>query len=500
MDGHPQGSHEYEPTILLLKYLLDTSPSLSNVHTEAYFDSWPEGPSVLDEADVIVVNSAGTDQGLDAHGLYARGRFEQVKKQMERGCGLVMLHNSTVHPMEYHEPATEWLGGHFDYETAEGESPYYSRVQNKVWDLVFAAPEHPISRGLSDFTIKEEVYFRMRFRDSDPRLQPILLKQADGPPLENALSWAVEREGGGRGFSFTGGHYFSHWWNPNFRGLVLNGIVWAAGIEIPDGGIASQLEDPIKMLIVTGHDHPVHDWEAVTVALIHALELDPRVSVDVTETIEDLAGEGIKEYDALVMNYNNWGGLPGPSAEAKENLVNYLSGGGGLTAMHFTSGAFNGTLPKNQESDWELFRTEILAGVFTWGESGHGPYGPFRVEITERAHPITDGLAGFETADELYDGLSADPSIEPLISAHSQRTGKEKPLAWAREYGSGRVFQTVLGHSDESIHRAATLIRRGAVWSAGRDQLPFDPLIVLANKTGLRKGRAWMPSSEKESE
>ena len=121
MDGHPQGSHEYEPTILLLKYLLDTSPSLSNVQTEAYFDSWPEGPSVLDEADVIVVNSAGTDQGLDAHGLYARGRFEQVKKQMERGCGLVMLHNFTVHPMEYHEPATEWLGGHFDYETAEGE-------------------------------------------------------------------------------------------------------------------------------------------------------------------------------------------------------------------------------------------------------------------------------------------------------------------------------------------------------------------------------------------
>ena len=501
MDGHPQGSHEYEPTMLLLKHLLDTSPSLSNVQTEAYFDGWPEDPSVLDEADVIVVNSAGTDQGLDMHGMYARGRFEQVRKQMERGCGLVMLHNSTVHPMEYDEPATEWLGGHFDYETAEGESPYYSRVQNKVWDLVFAAPEHPISWGLSDFTIKEEVYFRMRFREGDPRLQPILLKQADGPPLENTISWAVEREDGGRGFSFTGGHYFSHWWNPNFRGLVLNGIVWAAGIEIPEGGIVSQLADPIKMLIVTGHDHPAHDWEAVAVALIHALELDPRVSVDVTETIEDLAGEGIKEYDALVMNYNNWGGLPGLSDEAKENLVSYLSEGGGLAAMHFTSGAFNGTIPKNQESDWELFRTQILAGVFTWGESGHGPYGPFQVEITERAHPITDGLAGFETADELYDGLSVDPSIEPLISAHSQRTGQEEPLAWAREYGSGRIFQTVLGHSDESIHKAATLICRGAVWSAGRDQLSFDPPRVLANKTGLRKGSAWTPSSsEAESE
>ena len=496
MDGHPQGSHEYEPTILLLKYLLDTSPSLTNVQTEAYFDSWPEDPSVLDEADVIVVNSAGTDQGLDYHGLYARGRFEQVKKRMERGCGLVMLHNSTVHPMKYHEPAIEWLGGHFDYETAEGESPYYSRVRNQEWNLVFPAPEHPISRGLSDFTIKEEVYFRMRFRDGDSRVQPILLKQADGPALENAISWAVEREDGGRGFSFTGGHYFSHWWNPNFRGLVLNGIVWAAGIEIPEGGIVSQLEDPIKMLVLTGQDHPAHDWEAVTVALIHALELDPRVKVNVTETIEDLAGEGIKEYDALVLNYNNWGGHPGLSAEARENLVNYLAAGGGLTAIHFASGAFNGTIPNNQESDWELFRTKILSRAFTWGESGHDPYGAFQVEVTPLNHPITDGVSGFETVDELYHTLAGDPSVEPLITAHSQKTGKEEPLAWAREYGSGRVFQTVLGHSDESIRKAATLIRRGTVWSAGRDPFPFDPPAVLANKSGLRNGSAWMPSSE----
>ena len=42
----------------MLKYLLDTSASLTNVQTEAYFDSWPEDPSVLDEADVIVVNAA----------------------------------------------------------------------------------------------------------------------------------------------------------------------------------------------------------------------------------------------------------------------------------------------------------------------------------------------------------------------------------------------------------------------------------------------------------
>ena len=44
-----------------------------------------------------------------------------------------------------------------------------------------------------------------------------------------------------------------------------------------------------KALILTGHNHPAHDWRATTAALILALEQDPRAIVHVTENIDDLA-------------------------------------------------------------------------------------------------------------------------------------------------------------------------------------------------------------------
>ena len=54
-------------------------------------------------------------------------------------------------------------------------------------------------------------------------------------------------------------------------------------------------------------------------------------------------------------------------------------------------------------------------------------------------------------------------TLEPLVTAKSKDTGKGEPLAWAYSYGKARVFQTVLGHSAESIRGdgPAALIRRG---------------------------------------
>lgn len=53
--------------------------------------------------------------------------------------------------------------------------------------------------------------------------------------------WAYERPGGGRGFGFTGGHFHRNWADANFRKVVLNGLVWIAGAEVPAGGVESRL-------------------------------------------------------------------------------------------------------------------------------------------------------------------------------------------------------------------------------------------------------------------
>ena len=55
------------------------------------------------------------------------------------------------------------------------------------------------------------------------------------------LAWVVERPDGGRGFGFTGGHFHKNWGDPNFRKLVLNAILWTAGLDVPAAGVESQV-------------------------------------------------------------------------------------------------------------------------------------------------------------------------------------------------------------------------------------------------------------------
>jgi hypothetical protein len=53
----------------------------------------------------------------------------------------------------------------------------------------------------------------------------------------------VDREDGGRGFGFTGGHFHKGWGNDNQRKLVLNAILWTAKAEVPAQGIESKLTE-----------------------------------------------------------------------------------------------------------------------------------------------------------------------------------------------------------------------------------------------------------------
>ena len=126
-------------------------------------------------------------------------------------------------------------------------------------------------------------------------------------------------------------------------------------------------------------------------------------------------------------------------------------------------------------------------------ESGHDPYGAFRVEITKADHAITEGLSSFDTVDELYFKQVGALPIEPLAVARSKKTGQDEPVAFAYTYEKARVFQTLLGHSDVSIRKAGALIRRGAVWAANRPPFSFDPPAEQTEKATFRPGSPWVP-------
>ncbi len=488
--GHPKDTHEYERSVILLKHLLDTAPGLKDIRTEVHFQGWPQDASTLDTADSIVLVSDGSDRKEADHPLYVGDRFQALARQMQRGCGLVQLHWSTFNPSRVHDQVTEWVGGYFDYEKGPAANGWFSRI--KTWDAAFspATPGHPVLRGVKPFTCKEEVYYNLRFRPNDSRVKPILTTRPPGEETAYPVAYAVERAGGGRGFGFTGGHYFDNWWVPDFRRLVLNAIVWSAGADVPSGGVATRLDPPYRALVLTGYHHPGHDWRKLTAALVASLEQDPRCRVQVTEEIAELGSRRLDEVSLLVLNYNNWD-RPGLDDASKLGLERYLKGGGGLSIIHFANGAFNYTLPR-KDSDWPEFRTRIAARAWMHdSDSGHDPYGPFLAKPTAVRHPITAGLAPFETVDELYFRQKGDLKVSPLVSARSRVTGKDEPLAWAYSYGRGRIFQTLLGHADESVRAAAALIRRGSAWAAGASALGFDPPTGTLAGAIVRDGAQW---------
>ena len=64
--------------------------------------------------------------------------------------------------------------------------------------------------------------------------------QGGGPAV---VSWAFERPGGGRSFCFTGLDAHSAWAVPGVRQLVVNGVLWSAGLPIPPAGAPCAVEE-----------------------------------------------------------------------------------------------------------------------------------------------------------------------------------------------------------------------------------------------------------------
>ena len=61
------------------------------------------------------------------------------------------------------------------------------------------------------------------------------------------VAWAYERSGGGRGFGFTGGHNHVSWQDDNYRKIMLNAILWTAGMQVPENGVDSPSPDDTEI-------------------------------------------------------------------------------------------------------------------------------------------------------------------------------------------------------------------------------------------------------------
>ena len=245
--SHGKGEHEFRAGCLALKHCLDQVAGVTSV---VHSNGWPSDPAAFAGADAVFMYA----DGGGGHPAIKPDRLKILNDLAGRGVGIGCAHYAVEVPKgDAGEAMLGWTGGYF--ETFWSVNPH--------WDADFLTlPKHPVTRGVKPFKINDEWYFHMRFREGMRGVTPILsavppektMNRADGPHSGNPdvrasvsrrdpqhVMWVSERQGGGRGFGFTGGHFHRNWGDENFRRVVLNGILWIAKMEVPSQGVQSVL-------------------------------------------------------------------------------------------------------------------------------------------------------------------------------------------------------------------------------------------------------------------
>ncbi len=247
--SHRYAAHEHNAGCILLAKSLQIAMG-DQVDVTVYQNGWPSNPHAFDHADTIVMYCDGGGR----HPVIPH--LDAVDELARKGVGIVCVHYGVEVPKgDAGDRFLDWIGGYFEAHWSV----------NPHWVAEFKAmPNHPITRGVKPFAINDEWYYHMRFREGMKNVTPILtaippestLRRRDGSHSGNPhvrkkagqpqhVAWAAEREGGGRGFGFTGGHVHWNWGEPNFRKLVLNAIVWTAKLDVPQGGVTDR---PVSLI------------------------------------------------------------------------------------------------------------------------------------------------------------------------------------------------------------------------------------------------------------
>jgi hypothetical protein len=241
--SHGYGDHEYAADCML--WAKDLKAAFPNVETVVCPSGWPTDAKVFDGADAIVLYSDGGDSNPMLPHL------EEIGKLMQKGVGFACLHYAVEVPKgQAGDCVKNWVGGYF--ETFWSITPPFWTAEFKQF------PNHPVARGLKPFSLADEWYINMRFKDAMQGVTPILTAvppdsiRREGNDAHGAnefvwshkgqaehLAWVCERADGGRGFGFTGGHSRWNMACTGYRTVLLNGIAWVAKLEVPADGVPS---------------------------------------------------------------------------------------------------------------------------------------------------------------------------------------------------------------------------------------------------------------------
>lgn len=224
-------------------------------------------------------------------------------------------------------------------------------------------------------------------------------------------------------------------------------------------------ETPLRALLICGGC--CHDYAAQSVILRDGIQSRANIQVDVVRS-EDGGVEPrfamfdgkdwAKNYDVIIHDEC--------AAEMKEkpyiqNILDAHRGGKPAVNLHCAMHSYRDG-------------TEAWPEVMGIHSTGHGPQKPIAVDFSVAEHEITKGLANWTTGnEELYNNIKVFGSAKPLaLGTQDQGEGKKETavVAWTNDYHGTRIFNTTLGHNNETVGdvRYLDLVVRGLLWSCGK--------------------------------
>jgi type 1 glutamine amidotransferase len=250
--GFP-GRHEYEKDLRLLAWCLEHSPNLKGISAQVYVGKAP-GVKELEGAAAIVIESSSDRDAREHHPLFPQdpstdhhsydaetaAYLRDVDKLMKGGTGAVVFHYATwAENWSARQYWMNWLGGLW----VQGGSTN----PTDQWSIALKNPDHPVLRGVKPWSYRDEIFCRF-FLPEDKRRTDLLAatpsRAAIGPQV---AAWAFQRDDGHRGFTVGGVDFHENMKLEDYRRFLLNGIVWAAGMEVPAGGVESSItEEQLK--------------------------------------------------------------------------------------------------------------------------------------------------------------------------------------------------------------------------------------------------------------
>ncbi|MGW2835365.1 ThuA domain-containing protein [Streptomyces sp. NPDC001286] len=210
-----------------------------------------------------------------------------------------------------------------------------------------------------------------------------------------------------------------------------------------------------------------HDSIPDGVAAVRQLGSEAGFTVDATEDATAFTAKNLRRYDAVVFLSTTGDVLDAVQQSAFEG---YIRHGGGYVGVHAAA---------DTEYDWAFYGG--LAGAYF---QSHPAIQPATVDVEDRAHPATSGLARtWSRTDEWYNYRSNPRDRAHVLASLDESSynggtmNGDHPIAWCQNYRGGRAFYTGGGHTKESYAEPAFRqhLLGGIRWAVGDAQADCRP-------------------------